>query len=199
MTPPPVDPNAVLMTGENSFIRLSHDGGKTLADRASHWRVLWCPAGPGHMLFAAVATLTGGKPRIYSDNLAVARWLQTSIETMLFPAFADTNMPVIAAASLATGDPRSTAVETRDAGDRPHPPDLVRLPSSPSCSTCRPASTTARSACSARSSRRASAQLELNGRFATGKVWAGDARRPAGLERVPGLVGDLGQAALTWV
>ena len=39
----PVDPNEVLMTGENSFVRLSHDGGKTLADRWSHWRVLWCP------------------------------------------------------------------------------------------------------------------------------------------------------------
>ena len=48
MTPPPVDPNAVLMTGENSFIRLSPDGGKTLVTRASHWRVLWCPAGSGH-------------------------------------------------------------------------------------------------------------------------------------------------------
>ena len=42
---PPVDPNQVLMTGENSFIRLSPDGGKTITDRLSHWRVLWCPAG----------------------------------------------------------------------------------------------------------------------------------------------------------
>ena len=48
--PPPVDPNAVLMTGENSFIRLSPDGGKTMSDRVSHWRVLWCPAGAGHAL-----------------------------------------------------------------------------------------------------------------------------------------------------
>jgi hypothetical protein len=40
----PVDPNDVLMTGENSFIRFSPDGGKTQTDRASHWRVLWCPA-----------------------------------------------------------------------------------------------------------------------------------------------------------
>ena len=41
----PVDPNDVLMTGENSFIRYSSDGGKTQPDRTSHWRVLWCPAG----------------------------------------------------------------------------------------------------------------------------------------------------------
>ena len=46
----PVDPNAVMMTGENSFIRYSPDGGKTQTDRVSHWRVLWCPAGAGHAL-----------------------------------------------------------------------------------------------------------------------------------------------------
>ena len=69
---PPVDPNDVLMTGENSFIRLSQDGGKTQSDRFSHWRVLWCPAGPGHALFAQ-SELTAGQARIYSDNPAVAR------------------------------------------------------------------------------------------------------------------------------
>jgi hypothetical protein len=90
---PPVDPNQVLMTGENSFIRLSHDGGKTLSDRFSHWRVLWCPAGAGHSLFVQ-SELTDGQTRIYSDNVAVARWLQATIETLLFPAFADVSTPV---------------------------------------------------------------------------------------------------------
>ena len=41
----PVDPNNLLMTGGNSFIRLSLDGGTTLSTRVSHWRVLWCAAG----------------------------------------------------------------------------------------------------------------------------------------------------------
>ena len=81
----PVDPNDVLMTGENSFVRLSHDGGKTLASRFSHWRVLWCAAGAGHALFVQ-SELTDNKVRIYSDNAAVARWLQKSIESLLFPA-----------------------------------------------------------------------------------------------------------------
>ena len=85
---PPVDPNDVMMTGENSFVRLSYDGGKSLADRWSHWRVLWCPAGPGHVLLAQ-AELTGGKARIYSDNIAMTRWLQKAIESMLFPPTAD--------------------------------------------------------------------------------------------------------------
>lgn len=113
---PPVDPNAVLMTGENSFIRLSPDGGTTLSDRASHWRVLWCPAGGGHALFLQ-STLTGGQVKIYSDNIAVARWLQTSIEKLLFPSFADTSLPVVAARFDRHGGPWSTATETVTATD----------------------------------------------------------------------------------
>ena len=100
----PVDPNDVMMTGENSFVRLSHDGGKTLADRWSHWRVLWCPAGPGHVLLAQ-AELTGGKPRIYSDNIAMTRWLQRAIESMLFPPTAELSIPVIEASFERSGDP----------------------------------------------------------------------------------------------
>ena len=40
-----------------------------------------------------------------------------------------------------------------------------------------------------------SAQLELNGRFAAGKVWAEMRGDRQALERHAGLVGDLGQAA----
>ena len=90
---PPVDPNEVLMTGENSFIRLSPDGGKTQSDRVSHWRVLWCPAGAGHALFIQ-SELTDDKVRIYTDNEAVTRWLQTTIESLLYPAFADPSLGV---------------------------------------------------------------------------------------------------------
>lgn len=108
---PPVDPNQVLMTGENSFIRLSPDGGKTMSDRFSHWRVLWCPAGAGHALFAQ-STLTDGQVRIYSDNIAVARWLQATIETLLYAPFADPKQPVVDAAFDRDGDPRAAATET---------------------------------------------------------------------------------------
>jgi hypothetical protein len=113
---PPVDPNEVMMTGENSFIRLSPDGGRTLSDRVSHWRVLWCPAGGGHAVFLQ-STLTDGRVRIYSDNIAVARWLQRSIETLLFPAFADTSIPVIGARFERQGGPWSSATETVMAAD----------------------------------------------------------------------------------
>lgn len=107
---PPVDPNRVLLTGENSFIRLSADGGKTMSDRISHWRVLWCPAGTGQALFIQ-SPLLGAAVRVYSDNVAVARWLQATIESLLFPAFADARLPVHLAEFERWGDPRSSAVE----------------------------------------------------------------------------------------
>ena len=108
----PVDPNEVLMTGENSFVRLSPDGGTTMTDRFSHWRVLWCPSGAGTVLFAQSKQLTSGRVQIWGDNPAVARWLQRTIESLLFPAFADENIPVIAAEFARGGAPHSSAWET---------------------------------------------------------------------------------------
>ena len=112
----PTDPNNVLMTGENSFIRFSSDGGKTQTDRASHWRVLWCPAGAGHALFLK-STLTGGAAKIWSDNPPVARWLQKEIESLLFPAFADANTPVTQAAFVRSGGIDTGAAELVSAKD----------------------------------------------------------------------------------
>lgn len=106
----PVDPNSVLMTGENSFVRLSLDGGTTLSTRVSHWRVLWCPAGAGHAMFIQ-SPLIDNRVQIYSDNMAVARWLQRTIEALLYPAFADVSLPVIGAQFARAGDPRSTVAE----------------------------------------------------------------------------------------
>ena len=99
------------MTGENSFIRLSADGGKTHTSRVSHWRVLWCPAGAGHAMFFQ-SPLIDNRVQIYSDNLAVARWLQRTIETMLYPAFADVSLPVAAAEFTRSGEPRSSTMES---------------------------------------------------------------------------------------
>ena len=106
----PVDPNDVLMTGENSFIRYGSDGGKTQTDRISHWRVLWCPAGAGHALFMK-SSLTGDEVRIWSDHPPVARWLQKEIEALLFPAFADAATPVAAASFARSGGIDSGATE----------------------------------------------------------------------------------------
>jgi hypothetical protein len=105
-----VDPHDPVMTGENSFIRLSNDGGGTIAERVSHWRVLWSPAGQGHALFIE-STLTGEGPRLYADNAGLARYLQRTIETLLYPAFAADTLPVIDARFERTGNSLSTVEE----------------------------------------------------------------------------------------
>ena len=105
-----VDPHDPVMTGENSFIRLSNDGGKTIADRVSHWRVLWSPAGQGHALFIE-SPLAGKGPRLYADNAGVARFLQRTIEVLLHPPFADESLPVIDAKFERGGNALSTVEE----------------------------------------------------------------------------------------
>lgn len=108
--PQMVDPHDVVMTGENSFIRLSVDGGKTIEDRVSHWRVLWSPAGQGHALFIE-SPLTGKGPRVYTDNAGVARFLQRTIEALLYKDFAVESLPVIDAEFERTGNSLSTVDE----------------------------------------------------------------------------------------
>lgn len=105
-----VDPHDPVMTGENSFLRLSTDGGKTFAHRTSHWRVLWSSAGQGHVLFLE-STLAGKTPRIYADNPAVARFLQRTIEVMLHKPFADDTLPITDAKFARTGHSLSTIEE----------------------------------------------------------------------------------------
>jgi hypothetical protein len=105
-----VDPHDVVMTGENSFIRLSADGGSTVSDRVSHWRVLWSPAGQGHALFIE-SPLAGKGPMVYADNFGVARYLQRHIEKLLHAPFADESLPIIDAVFSRTGNALSTVEE----------------------------------------------------------------------------------------
>ena len=79
MTTSPVDPNRVLLTGENPYIRLSETDGGPVTTDASFWRILFSPGGPGHVLFLQ-SELTGGQPRIYTDNVQMTRWLQGEIQ-----------------------------------------------------------------------------------------------------------------------
>ena len=108
--PQMVDPHDPVMTGENSFIRLSNDGGKTLVERVSHWRVLWSPAGQGHALFIE-SSLTGKGPRLYADNAGLARYLQRMIEILLYKEFADETLAVIDAEFERSGNSLSTIEE----------------------------------------------------------------------------------------
>jgi len=107
--PQVVDPHDPVMTGENSFVRLSEDGGKTIADRVSHWRVLWSPAGQGHALFIESSLSEG--TLVYADNAGVARFLQRTIEVLLHKPFADVSLPIVEAKFMRSGDCLGTVVE----------------------------------------------------------------------------------------
>ena len=77
-----------MMTGENPFIRLSETDGGPTTTSASFWRVILGPAGPGYVLYLK-SELTQDKWRIYSDNIAMARWLQATIQGVLNAELAD--------------------------------------------------------------------------------------------------------------
>src|ERR1044072_3615520 len=91
------DPNRTILTGENPFIPLSSKDGDPNSTDASYWRIIHCPMGPGHVLYLK-SELTDGRWRIYSDNIAMARWLQKTVQGMLNPELKDLSIPVIDAA-----------------------------------------------------------------------------------------------------
>lgn len=99
------DANRVIVTGENPFIRLSEKDGDPNSTDASFWRILFCPGGPGHVLYLK-SELTENRWRIYSDNIAMARWLQSTVQGMLNPELKDLSIPVTDAEFGKAGDPR---------------------------------------------------------------------------------------------
>ncbi len=110
------DPNQVCLTGENSFIRLGDTADGPSTTRTSHWRVLWSPAGAGHVLFMQ-GVFTSQEVHIYSDNIALTRWLQGEIECLLHPPFADQQLPVTDAIFDKSGDGQAFWTERVDSQD----------------------------------------------------------------------------------
>ena len=88
------DPNRTILTGENPFIRLSATKDGPITTNASYWRIITCPAGPDHVLYLK-SELTENHWLIYSDNIAMARWLQGTVQGMLNAETADTAIPVV--------------------------------------------------------------------------------------------------------
>ena len=111
---PDTDPNQVRLTGENSFIRLHEAEGSPQLTRVSHWRIIYSPAGQGHVLFIQ-SDVTDNAVRIYSDNPAMTRWLQGEIESLLYPAFADESLPIVEAIFSRTGDSQTAWTEIVEA------------------------------------------------------------------------------------
>ena len=110
------DPNQLILTGENPFIRLSETDGAPFTTNASFWRIILCPAGPGHVLYLK-SELTNDRWRIYSDNIAMARWLQSTVQGMLNPELADQAIPVTDAEFSTEGDPHNFWTERLVAHD----------------------------------------------------------------------------------
>jgi len=107
---PDTDPNQVRLTGENSFIRLFLIQDGPQLTRVSHWRILYSPEGQGHVLFIQ-SDVTDDQVRIYSDNTPMTRWLQSEIESLLYPPFAATDLPILPATFERTGDSRTQWTE----------------------------------------------------------------------------------------
>ena len=82
------DPNRVVLTGENPFIRLSETDGAPFGTNASFWRIITSGAGPGHVLYIK-SELTADRWRIYADNI----W---SPDGTIAPAGYDLDMDVVA-------------------------------------------------------------------------------------------------------
>ncbi len=102
---PVADPNKLILTGENPFIRLSETDGADVSTNASFWRIILSPAGPGHVLYLK-SEVTDNRWRIWSDNIAMARWLQGTVQGMLNAELADTSIPVTDAAFSRDGNAR---------------------------------------------------------------------------------------------
>ena len=101
-----VDPNRVILTGENPYVRLALSPDGELTSRTSLWKVIMSPEGPGNALFI-VSDLTENQPRIYSDNIAMARWFQREIVFRQYEPFGDLTLDVIEAEFDKNGDVRS--------------------------------------------------------------------------------------------
>jgi len=99
------DPHRVVLTGENPFLRQSAKDGDPNSTDASYWRIIFSPGGPGHVLYVK-SELTDNRWRIYSDNIALTRWLPKTVQGMLNPELKDTSIPVIDAEFAKEGDPR---------------------------------------------------------------------------------------------
>ena len=110
------DANKVIVTGENPFMRLSKTPDGPLTTNASFWRVILSPKGYGHVLFLK-SELTDGVWRVYSDNIALTRWLQDTVQGVLNEELRDTTLPVTDADFESSGDLRSFWTESVTADD----------------------------------------------------------------------------------
>ena len=111
-----VDPNRVILIGENLVIRLSKEDSDAFTTNATFWRILSSPGGPGHVLYLK-SELTEAHWRIYADNIAMARWLQSTVLGAINAELLDLAIPVTDAQFGKSGDARDFWTEYLDTRD----------------------------------------------------------------------------------
>jgi hypothetical protein len=111
-----VDLNRVIVTGENSVIRLNKDDNDAFTTQASFWRILTSPGGPGDVLYLK-SELTENRWRIYSNNIAMARWLQSTVIGMINADLRDPTIPVTEAQFSKSGNAPDFWTERLEARD----------------------------------------------------------------------------------
>ena len=111
-----VDANRVVLIGENSVIRLSDHDSDTVTTNATFWRILSCAGGPGHVLYLK-SELTKARWRIYSDNIAMARWLQSTVLGAINTELHDQTITVTDAQFSKSGNARDFWTERLDTRD----------------------------------------------------------------------------------
>jgi hypothetical protein len=111
-----VDANRVILVGENSVIRLNNNDDDAFTTNATFWRILSSAGGPGHVLYLK-SELTEARWRIYADNIAMARWLQSTVLGAINTELLDLTIPVTDGHFEKSGDARdfwTECLETRD-------------------------------------------------------------------------------------
>jgi hypothetical protein len=107
------DPGEVVLTGQNPYMILFGEGEGPPTTLVSLWHVQFSPAGEGNALYVK-SELTDGQPRIYTDNIALARFVQTELyanNKAPFGLFADVAIDAVEADFDQKGDARSFITE----------------------------------------------------------------------------------------
>ncbi len=89
------DQNELRLIGANPYMIIHEDPKGQPTTHVSIWRIEVSPAGSGHTLFW-YSELTNGQPRVYADNISLARWLQDEIVRDNMP-YKDSSLPCVEA------------------------------------------------------------------------------------------------------
>ena len=87
----------VYVTGENPGIRLFDKEGGTILTAISYWRLIWSPAGPGHIAFVTTGKSPGDLRLAFVDNRKLYDFLSKEITTILDPTFTQRPFTVVEA------------------------------------------------------------------------------------------------------